>query len=171
MGIRIGSVMTGTLREQDIANMLIGEFESIQLDSDFELDKPENFDTRDRVAKMVGDLQDLFDEDGENFRDDIEGPFKCETVGETLSEAFDLLNEFAPDFVTFGTHEGDGSDFGWWASIDAVEQAVADGEARKVNAGDELPELDEGEHHYLVVNDHGNCTLLDASCNEIWSIV
>ena len=31
---------------------------------------------------------------------------------------FDILNDYAPDGYYFGSHEGDGSDFGYWEVIE-----------------------------------------------------
>ena len=31
-----------------------------------------------------------------------------------LDELFDILDEYSPDGYSFGAHEGDGSDFGYW---------------------------------------------------------
>lgn len=46
--------------------------------------------------------------------------FDCETEAgsEMVNELIDRLNSYAPDGFYFGTHEGDGSDFGFWQSSD-----------------------------------------------------
>jgi len=89
-----------------------------------------------------------------------------------LEALFDALNEHAPPYCYFGAHEGDGSDYGFWPSWDAIEDAVHDGELFKVAAGDPwscVPEI-------IEVNDHGNVTLYiwDAVGGrhvEAWGIV
>lgn len=37
-----------------------------------------------------------------------------EELAYDLDDLFELLNELAPDGTTFGSHPGDGSDFGFW---------------------------------------------------------
>jgi len=37
------------------------------------------------------------------------------TSSELINDLIAELNAFAPDGIYFGAHEGDGSDFGWWA--------------------------------------------------------
>lgn len=78
-------------------------------------------------------------------------------AGEIVNELIDYLNEFAPPYCYFGSHEGDGSDFGFWPSREAIEDAVADGDLLRVEDAGELPEGYVGE--WLLVNDHGNATL------------
>lgn len=39
----------------------------------------------------------------------------------TIGELIDLLNEDLPEGMYFGTHEGDGSDFGYWMSQEDQE--------------------------------------------------
>tara|TARA_R110000824_G_scaffold19392_4_gene75136 strand:+ start:46 stop:360 length:315 start_codon:yes stop_codon:yes gene_type:complete len=39
---------------------------------------------------------------------------KEETLSYDLEDLFSLLNELAPEGTSFGAHEGDGSDFGFW---------------------------------------------------------
>lgn len=89
-----------------------------------------------------------------------------------LETLFDALNELAPPYVYFGAHEGDGSDYGFWPSIESVEEACRDGEMLKVNDTSEVPEDYTGEVCH--VNDHGNMTLYSASngeLTELWSCV
>ncbi len=87
----IGSVISATLREQD----LIPAFEGVLDIGGVEYDRPTSVD-----KLLLG--QSLTDEEmGE--------------VGFYLNETLiDLLNEIAPEGTFFGSHVGDGADFGFW---------------------------------------------------------
>ena len=43
-----------------------------------------------------------------------EGEDREEELSYDLEDLFDLLNELAPGGTSFGSHPGDGSDFGFW---------------------------------------------------------
>jgi hypothetical protein len=123
---------------------------------------PENFPMRDRLNKLCGEALDAWEEDGETLTDE-------DNAREMVSELEDALNEFAPSFCSFGAHEGDGSDFGFWPSIDSAKENCEFVSSRSA----EFPESDfQGE--WLHVSDHGNCTLYvrtNGDDKEVWSIV
>src|ERR1700722_4400848 len=98
-----GSVISATLREQD----LIPAFEGVLDVAGVEYDRPTSVD-----KLLLG--QSLTDKEGE------EAGFY---LNETL---FDLLNEVAPEGTYFGSHPGDGADFGFWES----EEEDDDSESR-----------------------------------------
>lgn len=81
------------------------------------------------------------------------------------------LNDLSPPFCYFGTHEGDGTDFGFWLDRDALQEAIADGEILKLPAGDPWPTNLGIAAYVLEVNNHGNQTLFDLDHTEVWSIV
>ena len=86
-----------------------------------------------------------------------------------LDELYNLLDEHAPDYCTFGAHDGDGSDFGFWPNWQALEDAVTDGEVLKV--GDLAGVPSDWRGPVLLVNDHGNATLYDEAGTETWRAV
>ena len=91
----IGSVISATLREQD----LIPAFEGVLDIAGVEYDRPDSVD-----KLLLG--QELTDAEWEE-------------VGFYLNESlFDLLNEIAPKGTYFGSHPGDGADFGFWEEED-----------------------------------------------------
>lgn len=47
--------------------------------------------------------------------------FESEEASELCNDLIELLNEYAPEGMYFGAHEGDGSDFGWWPCADTSE--------------------------------------------------
>jgi hypothetical protein len=49
-----------------------------------------------------------------------------------LDTLFDLMSEHSPPFHYFGSHEGDGSDFGYWFNEEAYQESVAEGDTSVV---------------------------------------
>jgi hypothetical protein len=95
----IGSVSSGTLREQD----LIPAFEAVLDIAAVQYDRPVSADKLLRGWKLTGN--------------------DWEEVGFYLNEIlFDLLNDVAPEGSYFGAHPGDGADFGFWEQEDEDEE-------------------------------------------------
>lgn len=91
---------------------------------------------------------------------------------EILDELMDVLTEIAPTFIHFGAHEGDASDFGFWADIDLMEEMAKSGELKKVSGLEDLPKDFRGD--VMIVNDHGNVSygiVNSRGYREIWSYV
>lgn len=87
----IGSVISATLRDQD----LIPAFEGVLDSAGVEYDRPPSVD------KLLLE-QELTDDE-------------LEEIGFYLNETLiDLLNEIAPEGTYFGSHPSDGADFGFW---------------------------------------------------------
>lgn len=105
----------------------------------------------------------------------VDGYFDSEEAAYDLNEYLsNALDEFAPPYCYFGAHEGDGSDYGFWPSWCSIEMDLHDGELIKVEDSSEIPE--DWTKPVLVVNDHGNTTLLgardtDGNREVIWAIV
>jgi len=85
-------------------------------------------------------------------------------INETL---FDALNELCPPFVYFGTHKGDGADFGFWVDWDRLNEA-----RQNIGMASESDEEILKEDNVIVqVSDHGNVTVMDMERNVLWSVV
>lgn len=85
-----------------------------------------------------------------------------EEAGELINEMIDILSEHAPPYTYFGAHEGDGSDFGFWPSLESIEELphVSDpNEVESIGAD------------CVYVNDHGNVTVYAADGSVIWDCV
>lgn len=97
------------------------------------------------------------------------GNFDSVEAHDVVDALADALNEYAPDYCYFGTHIGDGSDYGFWVRED-WEQLARDDDALFVSDTSEVP----ADYRGLVVhvNDHGNATLYGAGLKlVIWSVV
>ena len=103
------------------------------------------------AMQIVADAREWAD----RLRDDPT-PDDDDTATEILSDLSDRLNESAPPYVYFGSHEGDGADFGWWPNWHEINE---DRQSDELPSGDELPEDGEEGTLFLVVNERGNAEL------------
>lgn len=142
MTTTIGSVSSGTLRTEDLLNAFAGELERILRVGD------PSASQRLTHERLIRDARDADPES-----DDAE---------ELADRLITALDEYAPDCCYFGTHPGDGADFGYWISDDAIRDGIHD---REIVRASDLPS-------YLYhVNDHGNATLYRVTLEEVWSVV
>ena len=99
--IRIGTLISGTLRDEDLLEAFADELE--RLDAG-----------REGVIKEARALLAIgADEWSEEQRE-----YAGWLINEILITA---LNDYAPPHTYFGAHEGDGSDFGYWPTWSYVE--------------------------------------------------
>jgi hypothetical protein len=170
MTIHLGSIIEGTMRPED----LIPEFAD-------ELKKAIG-NRREEENRLLVQKADYFiyrldlSYEDETFEEVFENA--KEEMSELVNELTDALNEYAPPFVRFGAHEGDGAAFGWWPDLDSLHEAISYG----VKLDDEHVYLP--DHDLIVhINDHGNVTLYSYdmdeaheeparfSLTEVWSCV
>lgn len=94
-----GSISTGTLRTEDLIDTFTFELEAlVQNNADAWCSDAGRIE-RDGYLSLVWDARECNPDDADDYVGDL----------------FEALNEFAPDGHSFGAHEGDGSDFGFWA--------------------------------------------------------
>ena len=109
--VELGTVSHGTLRPQDLAPAFANYALYI------EIDVP----------------QELIDAAEAIYNDTYEG----EDAAEVLIELGDLIDNELPDFLRFGTHEGDGADWGVWGDEKYSEELIdALLEVEKAREGD-----------------------------------
>ena len=146
MEFQLGSISSGTLRNQDLI--------------------PAMYST----LKQLGELNRLPGQDtfkyAEYYNED-----SIYWTSEDASWDFDILadalNECCPAYVHFGTNEGDGADFVFWTDIDRINEDIANAEYHN---GDDILLLE--EMVLVTVNDHGNVTVRDIWSHDIlWSCV
>ncbi len=164
--VSLGTVSHGTMRNEDLIPCFVdllsdlNEQRSLDCKAGDDLAAVAEFT---RLDDMLGDIE---------RRQEREDYYDSEDASEDCNELFDELNAFAPPYCYFGAHPGDGSDYGFWLSEDAIENARADGDALFVDDTSDVPADYTGEVFH--VNDHGNCTLYTANkgqLTEVWAIV
>lgn len=148
----LGSIIHGTLREVDLLEAFADCLEAL--------------DDGDDYDQLIQDARDAAEHIEESDQD-----YAPDETADILAELQDALSEAAPPYAYFGTHEGDGSDFGFWLSESALGDAIHDGELLRVSDLSEVPAGHNGE--VLVVNDHGNCTLYapTVAYKQVWAVV
>jgi hypothetical protein len=153
----IGSISSGTLRPQDLIPCFISEAKSQHLSR---ADRKELRKIASRVARV---------ENGEFGESDAY--WQDEVSSWDMEALVEMLNSVAPAYFYFGSHPGDGADFGYW--LDPFFPESFDG--LKVNDLSELANLPTpytGE--VLHVNDHGNQSLyrcVRGRLYEVWGLV
>lgn len=139
---QIGSISHGTLRTPDLLEAFANELEWLTTSSNPLVEEARAVLILDRAG-----WSELID---------------SEEASNLVDNMIDALSEQAPAYCYFGASEGDGSDFGFWPSMDAIEELP-----RIENVdGEDLPNED---HAY--VNDHGNVTVYNAAHEVILELV
>jgi hypothetical protein len=151
--ITIGTLIHGTLRDEDLLPAFADELDRVSNGAYAEL--------RDTAGRWLVWLQEYPD----SVEDDA-GDTVAECVPEVINELIDALQEYAPSHMTFGAHEGDGSDFGWWPSLDFDG---CDMRSVPINGGNDSIDVTCGI--YISTNDHGNVTVSELRGAVIWSAV
>jgi hypothetical protein len=138
----IGTVSEATMRPEDLIPAYTSELRSLG--------------HRDRTLSQI--------ERDMNKR----GYYGAENCMYDLESLENMLQEHALPYMYFGSHPGNGSDYGFWIS----EVIEYDFDGLKVDDTSEVPNDYTGE--VLHVNDHGNMTLYTAKKGklaEVWAIV
>lgn len=88
-----GTISHGTLRSQDLLRSFATELARVSTEDD---------------AALIAEAHELAQNDPES-----------ESATETVSDLIDRLTDIASEYgFYFGTHPGDGSDFGYWTPED-----------------------------------------------------
>jgi hypothetical protein len=154
--VKLGSISSGTMRPEDLIPVFENELE--ELDSGAYQQIMEEYNEKDYIA--------AFDEEITGVNDTTERDYYY------MEALYDALNDVAPAFCYFGAHEGDGADYGFWISEEAIRDGIHDGTIIQVDAGDEWPDpMPEDVGYVLEVTDHGNMTLYSVSHGRLWSVV
>lgn len=151
-----GTVSHGTMRLEDLLPDFASELEYHVQNNAEAWCRDGGRMRRDKYMELIGEAREI-DADDEN-------------ASEVLDKLFNALNDFAPPYAYFGSHPGDGCDYGFWLEEDFAEQIAEF--VLKVSDTSEVPDDYEGE--VLHVNDHGNATLYVADhgkLTEIWAVV
>ena len=135
----VGSISTGTLNPEDLLPTFARELER---------------HAPDHALVTAAYAIQVYDDGG---------------ASELINEIQAELQNYCPPFVTFGTLEGDGADFGFWPDMDSLEEALIDPEWTLIDG--ELYRIPRDEAGLVHVNDHGNVTVMDLERNVLWAVV
>ena len=152
---QLGSISTGTLRPQDLLNAFGSTLNHLTLDV-------EKHPLIEQASVAEQNIWDFDDDDAHAHAEDL------------IEKLTDALNELCPPFVYFGTHEGDGADFGFWVDMDRIEEEIG----TTIQIASSLSDF-QAEHCWTLaddgvivnVSDHGNVTVMDMERNVLWSVV
>jgi len=149
--LRIGSYSEGTMRDADLIPTFLDALEDVD---------------KERADKLEAESGTTDEESWEDFVD--KDP---EAASQLTTDLFDVLGEYCPEYCDFGASEGDGASFGCWPDVEALQEAVRDGEVL------DFDKLDRPSVGQLVceVNERGNVSLyrvkVSMELEEVWAIV
>lgn len=140
----IGSVSHATMRKEDLIPSFVDELRFLG--------------HRDKKLSLI---EYRLERAGDEYWEDELSDFDLESL-------FDMLQEHALPYMYFGSHPGDGSDYGFWI-LEGIEY---DFDGLQVEDTSDIPSDYIGE--VLHINERGNMTLYSKTARkltEIWAIV
>ena len=149
--VSVGTVISGTMNPTDLIPAFLAELDYLEASFPDLGESP--------LYSLIDYTLSWIDEESEEMKNYLSSD-DCQWDLESL---FDSLNDLAPEYCHFGSHEGNYSDYGFWPDIDSIEYDLEVGELSKSRT----------DGLWVDVNDHGNVTLwngnTDGTSNEIWS--
>jgi hypothetical protein len=116
-GFQEGTISAGTLRDEDLIPVFMDEAETVK--EAISMGNWPGYERRKRGWERLA-TQTVYVMD-ESLAD-IKRAYKNLEIDPEISssdivdELMDMLNDVAPKGYYFGSHPGDGADFGWWAN-------------------------------------------------------
>ena len=163
---QLGSISTGTLRQQDLLSAFAQKLRSLESTKFYAEVGPDSLELYhgSELVRQAPAMLNALDNTTPLATGAVSNPY----VGEYLDWLTDALQEYCPPFVYFGTLEGDGADFGFWPDMESLDY-------ERNYWGEETAEWNEEHlvnHDLLVhISDHGNVTVMDMERNVLWSVV
>jgi len=168
----LGSISHGTMREEDLIPAFLDEL--------IILNPKEADRIQHEVDKLIIDDSGYYDD--KVIVSDIKLTSSELAIFILNEDLFNALNDYAPPFCYFGSHPGDGSDYGFWIDSYSLEEClefdsstfdnILFTEDYKSDIQFEEIKFPLKEYNYVLhINDHGNTTLYDKYGQEIWSVV
>ena len=158
---QIGTIISRTLRPQDLIPALIDEAKSIMVGSEHNPPDPffaENgIDTKADFEAFMARLPNPIRTKLHDLDDDDDWWHSEEASCVLNEDIWELMTSLCPAYTYFGSLPGDGADFGYWPDIDFIEEQVFCDEMLKVNDWSDVPHDYDGD--VVQVNDHGNVTV------------
>ena len=150
----IGSISTGTLRNEDLLQAFADEL------ADRIKGVPQITDEIMRLSTLIREAREV----APYASDEHNSPLP----GMLVDELQEALNDYAPPFCYFGSLESDGADFGFWPDREAIQELIDkstmilpltnNGNLVCVNAYEGL---------YIHVNDDGHVTISKLEPGEV----
>jgi hypothetical protein len=166
MSAQIGSVSSGTLRNEDLIPAFCDCLDDLKQDLALSVSPGNELETVKRCSEIDG-LLAMIEQHQESS-----DYYESEDSQWDLESLFESLESFSPPYCYFGSNEGDGADFGFWPCLESIQDSVLSGDLLGVSDLSEVPDDFTGEVWH--VNDHHNGTLYvvaSGKFSEVWSIV
>jgi hypothetical protein len=123
----------------------------------------------DLIPAFLSALSDVDPEQAKNLQAEYETLTEDEYADFCWDTLINALQEYAPPYTYFGSHPGDGADFGVWVSHESIDDDLKYGQLRAMQPDQEFVP---GTGYVVVVNAAGDYVkLLDGRTGkEIWNI-
>lgn len=155
----IGSISHATLKTNDLIYAFTQELEwQINRNADYFQSSDDARDERRQLLDVLWQARE-YDEDKALASGDYE------TGDEIVQSLIDALNEFSGPYQYFGSHQGDGSDFGYWIDWEYIEDSARYGDITVFSDLADIPDDFTGDA--IVTNDHGNSSGYRIESGEI----
>ena len=160
----MGSISSGTMRLEDLIPCFTSELSSLSRQPGIVSAKQ-----RKEHAKLVREIEARIDADSDYYDSD--------SADSDLEQLFDALGEYSGPYFYFGSHPGDGADYGWFLSQESLDEDIHDGVVFVEDDCDRHGYQDAPRKYrglVLHVSDHGNMTLYRQTSrarHEIWGVI